>query len=146
LPGLAAFLKFGSLSGLGWLLDFAILMLLVGGMGAPTFAANLVSSSVAAMSVFLVSRSLIFTPESGGLEMRMAIYLAYTLAMICLAAGAMTLIVDALSALGSQRDWHPGAAVLTGIAKILVTPPTLVLNFLVSRYASEQKIQARAWS
>jgi putative flippase GtrA len=144
LLGLAAFLKFGSLSGLGWLLDFAILILLVGFLGAPTFAANLISSSVAAMSVFLISRNLIFTPARGALAARLAIYFAYTLVMICIAASAMTLIVDALSALGSQRDWHASAAVQTGIAKILVTPPMLVLNFLASRYASERKMQARA--
>ena len=63
---LTAFLKFGSLSGLGWLLDLAILLSLVGGLGAPAFAANIVSSSVAAMSVFLVSRSLIFRRGRGG--------------------------------------------------------------------------------
>lgn len=144
MPGLAAFLKFGSLSGLGWLLDFTILMLLVGLAGAPTFAANVVSSSVAALSVFLVSRSLIFTPERGGLEIRVAIYLIYTLAMIGIAAGAMTLIVDVLSALATQRDLHPRPAVLTAMAKILVTPPLLISNFLMSRHTSERRFPARA--
>ncbi len=144
MPGLAAFLKFGSLSGLGWLLDFTILMLLVGLAGAPTFAANVVSSSVAALSVFLVSRSLIFTPERGGLEIRVAIYLTYTLLMIGLAAGAMTLIVDVLSALAGRHDLHPRPAVLTATAKILVTPPLLISNFLMSRHASERRFPARA--
>lgn len=146
LPWLTAFLKFGSLSGLGWLLDFAILLALVGGLGAPTFAANLVSSSVAAMAVFLISRRLIFTPASGGLEKRVAIYFAYTLAMIGLAAGAMTVIVDILSAVAVRQDIHASAVVVTGMAKILVTPPLLILNFLMSRHTSEREIQAWTWS
>ena len=144
MPGLTAFLKFGSLSGLGWLLDFAILISLVAFFGAPPFAANVVSSSVAAMSVFLISRKLIFTARDGGLEVRVAIYFAYTLAMIGVAAGAMTLIVDALRVLAVRWDWHPSLAVLTAMAKILVTPPLLIMNFLMSRHTSERKIEARA--
>lgn len=143
---LTAFLKFGSLSGLGWLLDLAILLSLVGGLGAPAFAANIVSSSVAAMSVFLVSRSLIFRRGEGGLEIRIALYFAYTLAMIGVATVAMTLVLHALSALAVGRAMHPSPALLAGIAKILVTPPVLMLNFLMSRHASEFKIQGRAWS
>ena len=142
MAALTAFLKFGTLSGLGWLLDFAILVSLVALLGAPAFAANVVSSSVAAMSVFLISRRLIFTPGEGGLELRAAIYFVYTLAMIGIAASAMTLIVDALSALAAGRNLHPSATVLAAVAKVLVTPPLLILNFLMSRHTSE----ARAWS
>lgn len=135
-----AFLKFGSLSGLGWLLDFAILLSLVGALDAPPFAANVVSSSAAALTVFLVSRRFIFARRVGGLEYRVAFYLAYTLCVIAVAAAAMTMIVHALDLLATARGGRVSPATLVAIAKILVTPPQLTLNFLVSRHTAEREI------
>jgi putative flippase GtrA len=139
-----AFLKFGSLSGAGWLLDFAILLALVGALGAPAIVANVVSSSIAAFTVFLFSRRMIFKPAEGGLEARIASYLAYTLCVIAVTAEAMSLIVHALGALGEARGWRVSPTTLAAIAKIAITPPTLILNFLMSRHTAEREIPERA--
>jgi putative flippase GtrA len=57
---LRVFLRFAGLSGLGWLLDMAVLLALVGLLGLPPFLANIASSCAAALSVFLISRLVIF--------------------------------------------------------------------------------------
>ena len=140
---LAAFLKFGGLSGMGWLLDFALLLSMVGVLGVPPFLANVISSSTAALTVFLLSRRFIFDRGEGGLGTRIAVYLLYTLCLITAAAWAMTLIIQLLAGLAQANGYAPSPAVLTACAKVLVTPPQLLLNFLMSRHMSERAIAPR---
>lgn len=140
---LAAFLKFGGLSGMGWLLDFTLLLSMVGGLGMPPFAANVISSSTAALMVFLLSRRLIFDRSEGALGTRIAVYLLYTLCLITAAAWVMTLMIGALGGLAQTYGHDPSRAVLTACAKVLVTPPQLLLNFLMSRHMSERTIAPR---
>lgn len=140
---LAAFLKFGGLSGMGWLLDFALLLSMVGALGMPPFAANVVSSSTAALTVFLVSRRFIFDRSEGALGTRVAVYLLYTLCLITAAAWVMTLIIQVLAGLAQANGYAPSPAVLTACAKVLITPPQLLLNFLMSRHMSERTMAPR---
>ena len=140
---LAAFLKFGGLSGMGWLLDFALLMAMVGAFGVPPFVANVISSSTAALSVFLVSRRFIFDRSEGALGTRVVVYLLYTLCLITAAAWVMTLIIHLLAGLAQANGYAPSRAVLTACAKVLITPPQLLLNFLMSRHMSERAIAPR---
>jgi len=135
-----SFLKFGSLSGLGWALDFAILMLLVAAFGASAAAANVVSSSVAALTVFLVSRRLVFARAQGGLAARVAVYFLYTFCMIGLAAAAMGLLVEGLNQFASSHGWSLRPTVVAAAAKVIVTPPLLILNFLVARVTAERAL------
>ncbi len=138
--GLVAFLKFGGLSGMGWLLDFTLLLAMVGGLGVPPFVANVISSSTAALTVFLVSRRFIFARSEGALGTRVTAYLLYTLCVIAVAALAMTWIIQASGELAQAYGHDPSRALLTAVAKVLVTPPQLLMNFLVSRHMSERTI------
>ena len=140
---LAAFLKFGGLSGMGWLLDFALLLSMVGAFGVPPFVANVISSSTAALTVFLVSRRLIFDRSEGALGTRIAVYLLYTLCLITAAAWVMTLIIQLLAGLAQANFYALSPAILTACAKVLITPPQLLLNFLMSRHMSERTIAPR---
>lgn len=140
---LAAFLKFGGLSGMGWLLDLTLLLSMVGGLGTPPFLANVISSSTAALLVFLLSRRLIFDRREGALGTRVAVYLLYTLCLITAAAWAMTLIIHGLDGLAQAYGQDPSRAALTAAAKVLVTPPQLLLNFLMSRHMSERAMAPR---
>lgn len=142
-PLLASFLRFGGLSGLGWLADACILLALVHFLGAPPFAANLVSSCIAALSVFLISRELIFNKAGGRTGLRIAAYLAYQLALICVASIAVQLLSTWLAELAASHRLALSATALAGIAKVIVTPPQLVLNFLVSRFMSERRVRDR---
>lgn len=141
---LLAFLKFGGLSGVGWLLDFTLLLSMVSGLGLPPFVANVISSSTAALTVFLVSRRFIFTRNEGVLGTRIAAYFVYTLCVIAAAALAMTFIIRVLNGLALAYGDAPSSTLLTAVAKVLVTPPQLLMNFVMSRYLSERTMAPRA--
>ncbi len=142
-PLLASFLKFGGLSGLGWLADACILLVLVGWFGVTPLVANFISSCTAALAVFLVSRELIFTKASGRTGLRVLGYLAYVLVLICIASLAVQLISAWLRGFAEAHRIAVSATAAAAVAKVLVTPPQLVLNFLMSRAMSERKLGGR---
>lgn len=142
-PLLVSFLKFGGLSGLGWLADACILLALVGLLGMAPFAANFISSSIAALSVFLLSRELVFHKAAGRTGLRVAAYLAYVLLVIAVASTGVQLLTAWLRGLAEAHGVGASATALAGVAKVLVTPPQLVLNFLVSRAMSEREVRRR---
>lgn len=133
------FLKFGGLSGLGWILDFCIFLALVRFVQAPPFLANAASSGIAALSVFLLSRELIFNKADGGLATRLSLYFSYVIVVILLASLSVQFISSILDRILGAYAWHPAETMVASIAKIMVTPPQLGLNFLVSRMLSERK-------
>lgn len=138
---LAAFLKFAGLSGAGWLLDALLLLALVSAAGWQPFHANIASSCTAALAVFMVSRQMVFQKASRALLLRVGAYLAYSLCLILAASAAVGALVQPLSMLTAQlsQAWAWPAA--TAVAKVVVTPPQLVLNFLVSRFLVERTIK-----
>ena len=140
-PWLIGFLKFGGLSGLGWIADTCILLLLVQLAGMAPFAANIISSCIAALSVFLLSREKVFNKATGGTGLRVAFYLVYTLTVILIASACMGAITAWLGGLASAQGVALSATVLAAVAKVLITPPQLVLNFLVSRFLIERDLK-----
>ncbi len=142
-PLLVSFLKFGGLSGLGWLADACILLVLVGYFGVMPLAANFISSCTAALAVFLVSRELIFTKASGRTSLRVLGYLAYVLVLICIASLTVQIISAWIREFTEAHGIIMSATVAAAVGKVLVTPPQLVLNFLMSRVMSERKLGGR---
>ena len=140
---LSAFLKFGGLSGAGWLLDFALLLSMVGVLGMPPLLANIVSSCTAARTVVRRRRRFIFDGKEGALGTRIAVYLLYQLCLITVAAWVLALLIGGLGALAQANGFDPSPAALTAAAKVLVTPPQLLLNFLMSRTMSERTMARR---
>jgi putative flippase GtrA len=132
------FLSFGGLSGLGWLLDMSLLLIQVAVLSVPEFAANMVSSLVAAGTVFLLSRRFIFASAPGKLPLRMASYLLYTVLVVLIASIALHWLADFISRLAQQHMMELGATTVAAAAKILITPPQLLLNFVMSRFMNEQ--------
>lgn len=143
-PLLVAFTKFGGLSGLGWLSDTAILLCLVQFAGLAPFAANLISSGIAALGVFLISRKVIFARAPGRIGLRVAAYLAYIVLMICVASVGMRLVAEWTKGLSDAYQLALPAVVMAAFAKVVVTPPQLVLNFLVSRFIIERWIRPKS--
>ena len=135
-----SFLKFAALSGTGWLADMAILLMLVKFAAMPASVANVISSSVAAVSVFLVSRHLVFDKAEGKLAGRVGLYFAYTLVVILLASVAMDFVSRYLLVLSRHFDIALSASVLAAIAKVIITPPQLLMNFLASRLLAESRL------
>ena len=139
---LRAFLKFGGLSGAGWLLDLTILTSLVRA-GIPALAANFASSSTAALTVFLVSRYLVFRRAEGGLGRRVLVYVLYTLVVITMASLALQGVLWALQRAAEALGIAAGRIWLAVLAKVVVTPPQLMLNFFVARHTAQRQIGGR---
>lgn len=136
-------LRFVGLSGLGWLLDFSILLALVAATLASPAVANAVSASVAALTVFCISRYTVFRAAERHLALRIAGYLIYTLGCIAVTSTIIGRIVPllhpfVLATMPVDASWAP-----TAVAKILVTPPQLVLNFSVARLLNERALPQR---
>lgn len=131
-----SFLKFGSLSGAGWLLDCVLLLLLSQSFGIHVSIANFVSSSVAAILVFTVSRFLIFDRSPGRPFLKTLIYFFYTCGVIVVAS----IFIGFLVRLAQYGADHLALEITRGqaafLAKVIVTPPQLLANFLMSRYLS----------
>ena len=135
-----SFLQFGLLSGGGWLLDCGLLLLLSGKFNIALPVANVVSSSIAALTVFTISRLLIFTPAARRPLVRTFLYACYTFAIIALASA----VIGPIAGLSQRAAEHLAVALTAGqiafLAKVLITPPQLLANFFMSRYLAERKI------
>jgi putative flippase GtrA len=134
-----SFVKFAGLSGLGWLLDACILIGLVSFAVLVPFQANIISSCTAALAVFLLSRELIFYKAPRAQLVRILSYLLYTVTVIFFASillGALSAVLQPLAA-SLVGSW--AATVAVAAAKVLVTPPQLLMNFLMSRFLSERR-------
>lgn len=135
------FLKFGAISGLGWLLDFTLLMVLVHA-GVPAAIANFISASIAALSVFVISRHLVFERAKGAVARRLLGYFAYTLAMITLASLAIGPVIWLIGRTAEAAGLEPGRQILAALGKIAITPPLLIANFLTARHLSQKPSKA----
>jgi putative flippase GtrA len=137
---LASFARFGGLSGLGWIVDFTLLLVLVRFAGMTPFYANLISATAAGTLVFVASGKLVFAGGSHRRGLRTAIYIAYTLLVIVAASAAVkycTTLVLHMDA-GRHALTETKAA---AIAKIIVTPLNFILNFFVAKLTSEYAAQ-----
>lgn len=138
---LAVFISFGGLSGLGWIVDFVLLLLLVRFAHQPTFRANLISATVAATFVYLVSSRMIFAGDGRHQGVRTSIYILYTLLVIVAASAALKYCASLLLHLGANYRWMT-ATTAAALAKVIVTPFNFVLNFFVARITSEYGAKA----
>ncbi len=108
-------IRFGFVSGIGWLIDFC-LFVLVGWLGVPVWAANMVGATVAVLFVFFASVRHVFEYDGGYLLGKLIAYIVYQVIAII----AASLFIDTLT------HWFGLAPVL---AKVLVTPLTFYANF-----------------
>ena len=132
------FLAFGGISGIGWCLDFAVYTLLNQKLGA--VASNMISAAIGVSFVFWCSTRKTFANNIHRLSLPMK-YLIYLLYQCC----AITL---ASVAIGWIEKWVQTVSVQIGMsllleysyiaAKILVTPFTLAINFIVMKILVEK--------
>src|SRR4051794_36940378 len=125
--------RFVLLSGMGWLLDLGVYMASIRA-GGSIFLAALMGAGCGASFAFLPSSRFVFQAPHQQLAFKLALYLGYTACLIVCAA----ILIDATANV-LFRFAPPGAGLTNyGIcafaAKSLVTPLTLALNYLVSRF------------
>lgn len=120
--------RFGFVSGIGWLIDFCLFVLL-GWLGVPVWAANMVGATVAVLFVFFASVRHVFEYDGGYLVGKLIAYIIYQV----IAISAASLLIDALT------RWFDLTPVL---AKILVTPLTFYANFQFMSFITTGRLRA----
>lgn len=135
---LRQFLAFGGISGIGWCLDFAVYTLLNPKLGA--VYSNMISSAVGVSFVFWVSTRRTFANNIHRLSLpwKYVIYLLYQCCAITLASVAIGGIEHGLQLLSAQLDIGLLLKYSYILAKILVTPFTLIINFVVMKILVEK--------
>jgi putative flippase GtrA len=128
------------LSGLGWLLDTGCLLLLTY-QNIEIGIANFFSSLIAASFVFFISRKLIFSASTPKIIREYLTYISYTIIIVLIASWGIHELGEWLKTLSIWEDsqfYNTGLIPL--IAKVLITPPQLILNFIVAKLLIERNL------
>jgi putative flippase GtrA len=107
--------RFGFVSGMGWLIDFCLFSLLIW-QGTPVSLANIIGASIAVLFVFFVSVRHVFEYKGGYLVGKLLAYIVYQILAILAASLAIGMLTIKLE-------------LMPIIAKIIVTPLTFYANF-----------------
>lgn len=128
-------LEFVGLSGIGWFLDFGTYMLL-GFASSNVVLNNIISSWVGVTFVFIFATRRVFKNNSRiSLKWKYLIYLLYQLVLIFLISKLLGVINTGII---NHIDITPVVRISATISKILVTPITMVSNFLVLKGVIEK--------
>ncbi len=116
---------FALVAGCGWLIDAALLMVL--SRFIEPGLANVASSLTAASFVYVVSHRYVHDGRPSLVGLRLGAYAVYTLGLVLIASLALTRIDAAI---------RPYASLAEAIvcAKIIITPPQFLCNFMTSRF------------
>lgn len=124
------FIGFAGVSGVCWLIDFTILLTLVHFFEVNPLVANLISSTIAATLAFLIFSKMIFETRTASIRGRLVLYLIYNSAMIVVSSYAINTLHTILVS-WVYHGWD------VAVAKILITPLVMTMNFFYSKYLIE---------
>lgn len=128
-------IKFVGLSGIGWILDFCIFILL-GFVSANHSINNFISSWVGVTFVFIFATRKVFKSNSSiPLWAKYVIYIVYQFILISLASKVLGFVDSFIVA---NITWALVVKFSGIIAKIFITPFTMVLNFFVMKGVIEK--------
>ena len=127
--------KFFGISGIGWLLDFGIYTLL-SLFTYKLFLNNIISSWVGVTFTFIFSTRIVFRNDSRVPALaKYILYLVYQSVLIFVVSHLLQFVDSQIVRLFNADIIVKSSFV---IAKILVTPFTMVLNFLVMKFLMEK--------
>jgi putative flippase GtrA len=124
---------------MGWLVDCMILLILSGPVALHVTLANLISSCIAALLVFTISRFLIFDARTPRPRTATLIYFFYTCAVIAVASVAIGFVAAVIAQLAKAFSVSLGGSQISFLAKVFITPPQLLANFWMSRYLIQHR-------
>lgn len=132
------FLKFFGLSGIGWIIDFCVYLLLTEALHIPAGIANACSAVPAVTFVFFMSTRYAFQKRASRVPL-WAKYLLYVLYQVLL-VGGVSMLNQAISDAVAAAAWMPSAliALRNVLSKALITPITMLLNFVVLKRLIER--------
>ena len=129
-----AFSFFG-LSGIGWLIDMSIYSILTY-FNVYTILANIISSFVAVTFVYLTSTKKIFVNinDSFNVKKKYIVYILYQVIIVLISSTIINLIAENLV----NIDIKLIADYAKISAKIIVTPFTMITNFIFMKFLIEK--------
>lgn len=134
---LKQFINFLFLSGIGWLIDFTLYLLFSNIFNLKIIHSNILSSIPAVTFVFFISTRKIFSKNNSriSLKEKYLIYFLYQLILIVL----ISLLAQYLYLLSLKNiSMNVELKLLKIIIKILITPITMVINFIVMKFLIEK--------
>ena len=134
---LKQFINFLFLSGIGWLIDFTLYLLFSNVFNLKIIHSNILSSIPAVTFVFFVSTRKIFSKNNSKilLKEKYLIYFLYQLILIVL----ISLLAQYLYLLSLKNiSMNVELKLLKIIIKILITPITMLINFIVMKFLIEK--------
>jgi putative flippase GtrA len=139
---------FALISGIGWILDTGLTMGLVQ-FGLTPFAGSLIGAATAVTFVYAVSRMTLLGDRRIGRPQDFARYVAWQIFAIAAASALVALIARLLApvmvSLTDLEGLRAGGVDLepitlaSGLAKAIVTPVTLLANFLFMKWLTEHQ-------
>lgn len=128
-------IRFIGLSGVGWLLDFGIYTL-IGLVSANLVLNNSISSLVGVTFVFIFATRKVFDNDSNiPLKWKYVLYLLYQCLLIYFISKLLN-VINAVILANIMIDIIKKSSAI--IAKILITPITMTLNFFVMKGVIEK--------
>lgn len=131
------FFNFVLVSGIGWCIDFCVYMMLTSIFDLKVLFANILSSIPAITYVFLMSNKKIFKNEKSkySLKTKYAIYFGYQIVLLLLVSSFGNFLYDLLFDLINVPLIVNNLKI---IIKILITPITMTINFIVMKNLIEK--------
>ena len=131
------FINFLFLSGIGWIIDFILYLFFSNVFNLKIIYSNILSSIPAVTFVFFVSTRKIFSKNNSriSLKEKYLIYFLYQLILILL----ISLLAQYLYLLSLKNiSMNVELKLLKIIIKILITPITMLINFIVMKFLIEK--------
>lgn len=128
-------LKFIGFSGIGWLIDTTIYMILTSIFKLNIDISNIFSSFVGVTFVFIMSTRKIFVSNSKiNIKIKYLIYVIYQVILILTISKVMLLLKDIITPLNIDLI----NKYINITVKIIITPFTMVINFIVMKLLLEK--------
>jgi putative flippase GtrA len=123
---------FVGIAGIGWLIDNLVFFLIVAVAHGSAFFANFAGGLCGATVTFIGARERLFETRRGRTWVRLSGYLVYTLLLLTAASAAVQWLAIMMQSLSPELPVKWAAM----LAKLAVTPFTLMLNYLMARFLS----------
>lgn len=128
-------LNFFGISGIGWIIDFTIYTLLTKLFNLNINVCNMISSFVGVSFVFFMSTRKLFINNSKiNIKIKYIIYVIYQIILIVAVSNIMVLLKDNLLYI----DIYLIVKYINIITKIIVTPFTMIINFVFMKNLIEK--------
>ena len=128
-------LNFFGVSGVGWLIDTTIYLILINIININIDISNMISSLVGVTFVFIVSTRKIFQNNTKtNINIKYIIYIIYQIILIILVSHILVILKGYLLLLNINII----SKYINIIVKILITPFTMIINYIVMKILLEK--------